>query len=76
MVFTKIYNNDNDEDEKAIKMPKLNKGDEISYKTIDGKQHFTQPPAKFSEASLVKTLKKMASERPSTYAPIISTLFR
>lgn len=72
--FTKIYNNDNDEDEKAIKMPKLNKGDEISYKTIDGKQHFTQPPAKFSEASLVKTLEENGIGRPSTYAPIISTL--
>lgn len=72
--FTKIYSNENEEEEKAIKMPKLSEGDEITPKNIEGKQHFTQPPAKFSEASLVKTLEENGIGRPSTYAPIISTL--
>lgn len=72
--FTKIYSNENEEEEKAIKMPKLNEGDEITSKNIEGKQHFTQPPAKFSEASLVKTLEENGIGRPSTYSPIISTL--
>jgi len=72
--FTKIYSNENEEEEKAIKMPKLSEGDEITSKNIEGKQHFTQPPAKFSEASLVKTLEENGIGRPSTYAPIISTL--
>ena len=72
--FTKIYSNENEEEEKAIKMPKLSEGDEITPKNIEGKQHFTQPPAKFSEASLVKALEENGIGRPSTYAPIISTL--
>lgn len=72
--FTKIYSNENEEEEKSIKMPKLSEGDEITPKNIEGKQHFTQPPAKFSEASLVKTLEENGIGRPSTYAPIISTL--
>ncbi|WP_454053504.1 type I DNA topoisomerase [Clostridium sp. Marseille-Q7071] len=72
--FTKIYSNENEEEEKAIKMPKLNEGDEITPKNIEGKQHFTQPHAKFSEASLVKTLEENGIGRPSTYAPTISTL--
>src|SRR3712207_9471023 len=43
-------------------------------KKVDGKQHFTQPPARFSEATLVKTLEENGIGRPSTYAPIVSTL--
>src|SRR3712207_8106553 len=42
-------------------------------KKVDGKQHFTQPPARFSEATLVKTLEENGIGRPSTYAPIVST---
>lgn len=72
--FTKVYKNDNEEDENAVKLPKLEKEDILNVVKIDGKQHFTQPPAKFSEASLVKTLEENGIGRPSTYAPTISTL--
>lgn len=69
--FKKIYNN---EEEKDQKLPNLSEGDKLSSLGIEGKQHFTQPPAKFSEASLVKTLEENGIGRPSTYAPTISTL--
>lgn len=71
--FTRIYNTDF-EDEDNAKFPLLTKGEEIKSKKVEGKQHFTQPPARFSEASLVKTLEENGIGRPSTYAPTISTL--
>ncbi|MCM1991100.1 type I DNA topoisomerase [Oceanirhabdus seepicola] len=70
--FTKIYSTS--EDEKKKLLPKLTKDDILNVENIEGIQHFTQPPAKFSEASLVKTLEENGIGRPSTYAPTISTL--
>ena len=55
-------------------LPDLSDGDLASLKGIDPKQHFTQPPPRFSEASLVKDLEKLGIGRPSTYAQIISTI--
>lgn len=72
--FMKIYNYTLDEENNDIKIPTLSENDILNKNGIDGKQHFTQPPAKFSEASLVKTLEENGIGRPSTYAPIISTL--
>jgi len=72
--FMKVYNYTSDEENDDIKIPDLNKEDILYKKEIKGNQHFTQPPAKFSEASLVKTLEENGIGRPSTYAPIISTL--
>jgi DNA topoisomerase I len=72
--FTKVYNTDSEEEGEGVKLPKLEEGEELIKKSIEGKQHFTQPPAKFSEASLVKTLEENGIGRPSTYAPTISTL--
>ncbi|MGL4731629.1 MAG: type I DNA topoisomerase [Clostridium sp.] len=72
--FTKVYKVEADEDNKGNKMPVLEAEDLLTKNKIDGKQHFTQPPAKFSEASLVKTLEENGIGRPSTYAPTISTL--
>ncbi|SMC21659.1 DNA topoisomerase-1 [Clostridium acidisoli DSM 12555] len=72
--FMKIYNYTLDEENNDIKIPILSENDILNKNGIDGKQHFTQPPAKFSEASLVKTLEENGIGRPSTYAPIISTL--
>ncbi|MEK6263729.1 MAG: type I DNA topoisomerase [Clostridium sp.] len=72
--FRKIYNEDLDEDENTLKLPELTEKDILVNESIQGKQHFTLPPARFSEASLVKTLEENGIGRPSTYAPIISTL--
>ncbi|MGH4138112.1 type I DNA topoisomerase [Clostridium sp.] len=72
--FRKIYNEDLEEDENNLKLPELTEGDILCSEKIEGKQHFTLPPARFSEASLVKTLEENGIGRPSTYAPIITTL--
>jgi DNA topoisomerase-1 len=55
-------------------LPALDKGDESQLKALQPNQHFTQPPPRFSEASLVKELEKLGIGRPSTYAQIISTI--
>ncbi|MCB2292074.1 type I DNA topoisomerase [Clostridium algoriphilum] len=72
--FKKIYDEELDEEENTLKLPELSKGDILYSEKTEGKQHFTLPPAKFSEASLVKTLEENGIGRPSTYAPIITTL--
>lgn len=64
--------NDIDSDDKKI--PELEVGEELAIKKIYGAQHFTEPPPRYSEASLVKTLEEYGIGRPSTYASIISTL--
>lgn len=55
-------------------LPPLLEGERILAKNILGNQHFTQPPARYNDASLVKTLEKYGIGRPSTYVPIISTI--
>ncbi len=55
-------------------LPKLEIGQEVFPETLLGTQHFTQPPARFSEASLIKELERLGIGRPSTYAPIIQTI--
>jgi DNA topoisomerase-1 len=60
------------EDEQAL--PPMAQGEDIPVKHIDPTQHFTEPPPRFSEASLVKELERLGIGRPSTYASIISTL--
>jgi DNA topoisomerase-1 len=72
--FRKVYEEELDEEESALKLPDISEGDILKNNKTQGKQHFTQPPAKFSEASLVKTLEENGIGRPSTYAPIITTL--
>lgn len=64
----------NEAKETDIDMPGLEKGQEVQLKEILPEQHFTQPPARYSEASLIKTLEEIGVGRPSTYAPTISTL--
>lgn len=76
--YTKLYevtkdDNTNDE-ENAEVLPNLNKNDELIKKEIVPNQHFTQPPARFTEASLIKMLEEKGIGRPSTYAPTISTI--
>lgn len=70
--FTKIYRDD--EEEVIQKFPNLTVGDELDLVKLNPEQHFTQPPARFSEASLVKQLEEYGIGRPSTYAPIITKI--
>lgn len=60
--------------EQAVEMPKLAQGEELAVQELTKEQKFTQPPARYSEASLVKELEEKGIGRPSTYASIISTL--
>lgn len=71
--FLKLYN-DSDEAEELSKIPDLNKDDKLEKKEVIPKQHFTQPPPRFSEASLVKALEEYGIGRPSTYASIITKI--
>ncbi|MCY6372501.1 type I DNA topoisomerase [Clostridium ganghwense] len=72
--FMKLYKYETDDDDDNSKIPELVEGEELTKTKVEGIQHFTQPPARFSEASLVKTLEENGIGRPSTYAPIVSTL--
>ncbi|MBU0614379.1 type I DNA topoisomerase [Patescibacteria group bacterium] len=59
---------------KETLLPDLKENDSVDAKSIEAKQHFTEPPARFSDATLVKTLEEYEVGRPSTYAPTISTI--
>ncbi len=73
--YTRLYETGTDEDEEEeSKLPKINEGDAIKMKELVGNQHFTQPPARYTEASLIKALEETGVGRPSTYASIISTI--
>lgn len=73
--FLKLYN-DAEDDEKTddTKIPDLEKGDKVTCKKVNPKQHFTQPPPRYNEASLVKALEEHGIGRPSTYATIITVI--
>ena len=70
--FRRLYNNADDEGAKLL--PSLEKDEKIKVESLKGEQSFTQPPARYTEASLVKELEDKDIGRPSTYAPIVSTL--
>ena len=74
--FMKIYTEDKDDsdDENDAKLPPMNIGDKVNISEILSEQHFTQPPARYTEASLVKKLEELGIGRPSTYATIMSTI--
>ncbi|MCR4925099.1 MAG: type I DNA topoisomerase [Clostridiales bacterium] len=73
--FTVLYEESKDENnEDDGKLPEINVGDKLKLKELKGNQHFTQPPPRFTEASLIKTLEELGVGRPSTYASIISTI--
>ncbi len=71
--YLKVYN-EADEKEDTSKIPDLKEGDNLKLKEVIPKQHFTSPPPRFTEASLVKALEEHGIGRPSTYAPIISKI--
>ncbi|WP_456271556.1 type I DNA topoisomerase [Bacillus sp. AK031] len=76
--FMKVYveGSDDQKEEKENMLPALVEGDVVSYSDIDPKQHFTQPPPRYTEARLVKTLEELGIGRPSTYAPTLDTIQR
>lgn len=73
--FTVLYEETKDADAEDNKvLPPLEQGDLLKVKSLDGNQHFTQPPARYSEATLIKALEENGIGRPSTYAPTITTI--
>ncbi len=73
--FLKVYLVEDEDDKKTVKIPKeIEKGIPLSLDKIDPKQHFTQPPPRYSEATLVKEMEKKGIGRPSTYAATLNTI--
>lgn len=75
--FLALYEEGKDDapdDDGDVKLPALKEGDAPEHKKTEEKQHFTQPPARYSEATLIKAMEERGIGRPSTYAPTISTV--
>ena len=73
--FMMVYMSDDDEKGKEnVLLRSIDKDTTLVWESFDEKQHFTQPPAHYTEASLVKTLEELGIGRPSTYAPTITTI--
>ena len=72
--FMAVYTDDDDEKSSNTSIKNLDKDTKLTFNEFDSKQHFTQPPAHFTEAALVKSLEELGIGRPSTYAPIITTI--
>ena len=75
--FTKVYEEGRDEDGKQrgrVRLPELTEGDVLDLRAIEPKQHFTEPPPRFTEATLVKALEDNGIGRPSTYSTIVDTI--
>ena len=75
--FTVLYEEGKDEDDKdGVALPDMSKGDVLKLKELTPNQHFTQPPARYTEPTLIKALDDNGIGRPSTYAPIISNILQ
>jgi DNA topoisomerase I len=74
--FLKVYNEDLDdgEDEDARRLPAMARGDGIGVRKVEAAQHFTEPPPRYSEASIIKKLEELGIGRPSTYVSVLSTI--
>jgi DNA topoisomerase-1 len=74
--FLKVYHEDLDdeEDEDSRRLPAMARGDGIGVQKVSAEQHFTEPPPRFSEASLIKKLEELGIGRPSTYVSVLSTI--
>ena len=73
-VYKESYDDDNEQGDESRLLPALKKGQEVAQKEISAVERFTQPPARYTEASLVRKLEELGIGRPSTYAPTISTI--
>lgn len=74
--YTAVYeeSRDDEKEEKARPLPPLEQGDALTLERFDQEQHFTQPPARYTDASLIRTMEEQGIGRPSTYAPTVSTI--
>ena len=74
--FLKLYQEgrDDEEDEDAKRLPQLARGDRLGVAALAGEQHFTEPPPRYSEASLIKKMEELGIGRPSTYTAILTVL--
>ena len=74
--FLKVYNEDLDdgEDEDARRLPAMSRGDGIGVRKVAAEQHFTDPPPRYSEASIIKKMEELGIGRPSTYVSVLSTI--
>ena len=72
--FLSVYNINNEKSEGNVMLKSIDEDTKLTLNNLEPKQHFTQPPAHFTEASLVKALEELGIGRPSTYAPTISTI--
>ncbi len=74
--YTVIYDDSRDDEktEKSVKLPELNDGDELNLIELQKQQKYTQPPARYTEATLIKEMEDTGIGRPSTYAPTVSTI--
>lgn len=72
--YSTLYDNNSEDEESASVLPELTEGAVLKVRDIKEEQHFTQPPARYSEASLIKTLEETGVGRPSTYASILSII--
>ena len=73
--FTKLYELPEEDAEKGI-LPEIKAGEALKLRELNSNQHFTQPPARYTEASLIKELEENGVGRPSTYATILSTIIK
>jgi DNA topoisomerase I len=72
--FMSVYTPEEEEEENGVAFDNLKEGDKLDLLKLNKSQHFTQPPAHYTEASLVKTLEELGIGRPSTYSPTITTI--
>jgi DNA topoisomerase I len=74
--FTSVYEEGQDDEVNTIEtsLPALEEGEQVKVDDVESEQHFTQPPSRYTEASLVRALDEMGIGRPSTYAPTITTI--
>ncbi|NLX70918.1 MAG: type I DNA topoisomerase [Clostridiales bacterium] len=74
VIYLEGTDNGSEDKEKDIKLPELSEGEKVELKKLVPEQHFTQPPSRYTEASLVRALEEMGIGRPSTYAPTLATI--